>query len=404
MHAGRKRILVVDDEPQILGLLSTVFREHGWDVAGAGSGGEGIEKLEHGQFDVILTDLMMPGESGIDLLRASKEIHPDVEVILMTGYATADTAIEAMRTGAFHYLVKPLKIEEVVNLVEKAYLQRNLLRENKFLRSEVRAEHQAQSVVGDSAAITRLVASLQGIAGTSDPLLLVGERGSGRTFFARFAHFSSPRASDLFVAVQCSGAPPEKVAAELFGQAASAGNRPFAARPGKIELANRGTLYIADLDEVCRGLLERLVDHLESRAPSAETPGGEGSLDIRLIFSAASPLEELSGRNIVPAPLLRRLETGTVRVPPLRERSGDVPLLLHHFLEEANRDRKKPLRGFTPSAISVLEPYEWPGNVLELRGLVRSIAAKKKQGTMIDASDIPPEIIYRQLRKKEPST
>ncbi len=404
MHTGLKRILVVDDEPQILGLLSTVFREHGWDVTGAGSGGEGIEKLEHGRFDVILTDLMMPGESGIELLRASKEIHPDVEVILMTGYATADTAIEAMRTGAFHYLAKPLKIEEVVNLVEKAYTQRHLLRENKFLRSEVRAEHQAQSVVGDSTAITRLVASLQGIAGTKDPLLLVGERGSGRTFFARFVHFSSPRASELFVPVQCSGAPAEKVTAELFGQAGSAGDRTSAARPGKIELANRGTLYIADLEEGCRSLLERLVEHLEARTPSSDAPAAASPLDIRVIFSATAPLEDLSGRKAVPAALARMCEAGTILVPPLRERSGDVPLLLHHFLEEANRDRKKPLRGFTPSAISVLEPYEWPGNVRELRNLVRAIASKKKQGTMIDVSDIPPEIIYRQLRKKEPST
>ena len=402
MNVALKRILVVDDEPQILDLLSTVFRGHGWEVTGAGSAAEGIEKLERGQFDVILTDLIMPGESGIDLLRASKEIHPDVEVILMTGFATADTAIEAMRTGAFHYLAKPLKLEEVLNLVDKAYLQRHLARENRFLRSEVRAEHQAQMVVGDSAATARVVASLQGIAATGDPLLLVGERGSGRAFFARFVHFSSPRASGLFVPIYCAGVPPDKAASDLFGQPPSPGSRTQTSRPGKIELANHGTLYVADIGDACRGLLERLVDYVESRTLPAAAPAGAMLPDIRLIFSATVPLDELSNREGIPAGLAKALETATVRIPPLRERNEDIPLLLHHFLDEANRDRKKPLRGFTQSALSILEPYEWPGNIRELCNLVRAIASKKKQGTMIDASDIPPEIIYRQLRKKEP--
>ncbi len=401
MNTAPKRILVVDDEPQILGLLSMVFSEHGWEVTGAASGADGIEKLENGQFDVILTDLVMPGESGIDLLRASKEIHPDVEVILMTGFATADTAIEAMRMGAFHYLGKPLKIEEVLNLVEKAHLQRKLLRENQFLKSEIRAEYQAQSVVGDSAAIERVVASLQGIAGTGDPVLLVGERGSGRNFFARFVHFCSPRASGLFVPVYCAGVPAEKVAAETFGLSPASGDRSQPHRSGKMELANHGTLYVADIGESCRGYFDRLIDFLESRAIAAPEGITEASPDIRLIFSATLPLDEFPNRDMIPPRLARMLETGTVRIPPLRERSEDVPLLLHHFLEDANRERKKPLKGFTPAALSILAPYDWPGNIRELCNLVRAIASKKKQGTMIDASDIPPEIMYRQLRRKQ---
>jgi DNA-binding NtrC family response regulator len=402
MNAGLKRILVVDDEPSILGLLATVLREKGWEVTGAGSGADGIDKLERGQFDVILTDLVMPGESGIDLLRASKAIHPDVEVILMTGYATADTAIEAMRSGAFHYLVKPLKIEEVLHLVDKAYIQRHLLRENQFLKSEVRAEHQAQSVVGDSPAVTRVVASLQEIAGTDDPVLLAGERGSGRSFFARFVHFSSPRTSGLFIPVYCAGMPDEKVAAELFGTTPSAEDRSTASRAGKIDLANHGTLYIADVGNTGAKILERLANFLEANALAAAEGGRQPTLNIRLIASAAAALDELPNRADIPPRIVKLFERGTVRIPPLRERREDVPLLLHHFLEEANRDRRKPLRGFTPAALSILEPYEWPGNVREVSNLVRSIASRKKQGTMIDASDIPPDIIYRQLRKKEP--
>jgi len=401
MSNGPKRILVVDDEPAIVSLLSTILREKGWNVTEASSGTEGIEKLERGQFDVILTDLVMPGESGIDLLRAAKEIHPDVEVILMTGYATADTAIEAMRRGAFHYIGKPLKADEMLNLVEKACAQRRLTRENQFLKSEIRGDYQIQSVVGDSEAITRLIASIQGIADTDDPVLLSGERGTGRNFFARFIHFNSHRAAGLFVPVYCAGVPEEKLAAELFGVAPVPRERNTPFRPGKMELANHGTLYLADLEEAHRGILDRLERFLTTKTVTPVGGSKEVALDIRLVTSTTVPVEEFAGHGNIPPNLRHTLETGVIRIPSLRERSEDVPILLHHFLEEANRERKKPLRGFTSAALSILEPYEWPGNVRELRDLVHAVAVRKKQGTMVDASDIPPEIIYRRLRRKD---
>ncbi|RJP21853.1 MAG: sigma-54-dependent Fis family transcriptional regulator [Deltaproteobacteria bacterium] len=393
-----KRVLVVDDEPAIVTLLSTILQDKGWTVTEARSGTEGIEKLESGQFDLILTDLMMPGESGLDLLRASKEIHPDVEVILMTGYATADTAIEAMRSGAFHYLVKPLRADDVVNLAVKAYEQRRLLRENQFLKSEIRGRHQVQSVVGDSEPIERLLLALQGMANADDPVLLVGERGSGRNFFARFVHFSSNRSAGLFVPVYCAGVPEDRLEADLFGQAPADGERHAVRRPGKMELANRGTLYLSDLGEAPPAVLDRL-DRSLGAYPVAG--GGDGTPDVRFVASAPGPLAGIANARNIPATLAKKLEAGSIRIPPLRERSGDVPLLLHHFLEEANRERKKALRGFTSAALEILESYAWPGNVRELRDLVGVIAAKKKQGTMIDASDIPPEIVYRRARKKD---
>jgi two-component system response regulator AtoC len=398
-----KRVLVVDDEPMIASLLSTVLREKGWNVSEARSGTEGIDMLDRERFDVILTDLIMPGaDNGIDLLRSAKEIHPDVEVILMTGYATADTAIEAMRNGAFHYLMKPLKPEEVVNLVEKAYSQRLLQRENLFLKSEIRAAHHVQSVVGDSEPILRLVATLQGMAGVYDPVLLSGERGTGRGFFARIVHFNSRRSAELCVPVYCAGVPEETLVKELFGVPGPLDDNSPAPRSGKMELANNGTLYLADFAEAGREVLGRMDRFL---ADKTIVPCGGTEpirLDVRIIASSAVPPEELVRRGNVPPTLLAALEPGIVRVPPLREHLEDVPLLLHHFLQEANRERKKPLRGFTSSALSALETYDWPGNVRELRDLIRAVAGKKKQGTMIDATDIPPEILYRTLRRQSP--
>ena len=397
-----KRVLVVDDEPMIVSLLSTVLREKGWDVTEAWSGTDGIDQLDRARFDVILTDLVMPGDSGIDLLRAAKEIHPDVEVILMTGYATADTAIEAMRNGAYHYIMKPLKTEEVVNLVEKAYSQRQMERENRFLKSEIRAAHHVQSVVGDSEPILRLIATLQGIAGVDDPVLLAGERGTGRSFFARIVHFHSRRSAELCVPVHCAGVPEETLIAELFGAPCAIEDRTSVPHSGKMELANHGTLYLADFAEAGREVLERMDRFL---ADKTIVPGGGTEpieLDIRVIASSVVPVEELAQRENVPPTLVKSLEPGIVRIPALREHLEDVPLLLHHFLQEATRERKKPLRGFTSSALSALETYDWPGNVRELRDLVRAVAGKKKQGTMIDATDIPPEILYRNLRKHPP--
>jgi len=397
-----KRVLVVDDEPMIVSLLSTVLRGKGWDVTEARSGTEGIDQLDRARFDVILTDLVMPGDSGIDLLRAAKEIHPDVEVILMTGYATADTAIEAMRNGAFHYIMKPLKTAEVVNLVEKAYSQRQLQRENQFLKSEIRAAHHVQSVVGDSEPILRLIATLQGIAGVDGPVLLTGERGTGRGFFARIVHFQSRRSAELCVPVYCAGVPEETLIAELFGAPCPIEDRTSVPHSGKLELANHGTLYLADFAEAGREVLERMDRFLADKTMLAGDGTKTITLDIRVIASTAVPVEELARRENVPPALLKTLEPGIVRIPALREHLEDVPLLLHHFLQETNRERKKPLRGFTSAALSSLETYDWPGNVRELRDLVRTVAGKKRQGTMIDATDIPPEILYRNLRRHPP--
>jgi DNA-binding NtrC family response regulator len=397
-----KRVLVVDDEPMIVSLLSTILREKGWDVTEARSGTEAIDLLDRARFDVILTDLVMPGDSGIDLLRAAKEIHPDVEVILMTGYATADTAIEAMRNGAFHYIMKPLKTEEVVHLLDMAYSQRQLQRENRFLKSEISAAHHVQSVVGDSKSVLGLVATLQGISVAGGPVLLSGERGTGRGFFARIVHFHSHRSGELCVPVYCTGVPEETLLRELFGGPSPVEEPTSVPYSGKMALANHGTLYLADFAEAGKNVLERIDRFLAEKTIVPDGGTEPVPLDVRIIASTAVPVEELGRRGNVPPAMLKELEPRTVRIPPLREHLEDVPLLLQHFLQEANRERKKPLRGFTSSALSTLETYDWPGNVRELRDLVRAIAGKKKQGTMIDATEIPPEILYRNLRRHPP--
>jgi len=397
---SHRRILIVDDELQILSFLDDLFRTEGWEVQTADSGSSGIDRLEESRFDIVLTDLKMPGPDGIEVLRTARKLQSDAEVIMMTGYGTVDTAIEAMRAGAFHYLAKPFKAEEVLHLVDKAYTQRQLMRENLFLKAESRSRHLLHSVVGTSTPIQEVIAAVQRLSDTETPVLLVGERGTGRSFFARILHFHSSRSSGLFVPVHCAGAGEEKLEGDLFGYAAGAYEGAVLPRPGKLSMTNNGTIYLSEIMEAGPRVLERITTLLAAKTITPVGSTQEVVLDIRLVASSSTDLEILTAKGKVTEELRDLLAPGTIRIPPLRERAEDIPLLLHHFLFEENRNRKKPLRGFSQTAIAALSAYAWPGNVRELEEFVKAISRRKKQGTVVDAADLPTEILYGRKGRK----
>jgi DNA-binding NtrC family response regulator len=396
-----RRILIVDDELQILSFLETLFRSNEWDVHTASSGTEGIEKLERERYDVVLTDLKMPGADGIEVLHTAKKLQSDAEVVLMTAFGTVDSAIEVMRAGAFHFLTKPFRAEEVLHLVDKAYDQQQLKRENQFLKAEFRGQHQFHSVIGTGPAIQEALAAAQRLADTDIPVLIRGERGTGRELFARIIHYRSVRSGNLCVPVYCSGTPEDLLDSDLFGHAAGAFQQATLPRVGKAELANHGTVYLADIDKAGTRIQERVLSLLKTKtfSPAGGTQVFEA--DVRIIASSASDLDELAAKDRFPGALRDFFRPGTLWLPPLRERTEDIPLLLNHFLFESNRERKKPLRGYSGTALSALCAYPWPGNTRELRDLIRLISARKKQGTVVDAADLPPEILYGRKRKTE---
>jgi len=394
-----KRILVIDDEPQILGFLKELFQSGGWDVHQASSGTEGIEKIERDRYDVILTDLRMPGADGIEVLRTAKKIQPDAEVVLMTAYGTVDSAIEAMRGGAFHFLMKPFRAEEVRHLVDKAYDRRQLSRENLFLKAEARGQYPISAVVGTSPTVQEAVSSVLRLADVETPVLIEGEQGTGRGFLARIIHYQSSRSGGLFVPVACAGLPEELLESELFGYAPGAYQRAMLPRPGKAELAGRGTLYLADIDRVGTRIQEKILRLLTTKTVSPVGGSREIESDVRLVASSSSCVGDLSERGKFLRTLRDALHPGLIRLPPLRERTEDIPLLLHHYLFESNRERKKPLRGFSEAALSALAAYPWPGNVKELVELVNHISSRKRQGSVVDAADLPTEILYGRMRK-----
>jgi DNA-binding NtrC family response regulator len=397
---SHRRILIVDDELQILTFLDDLFRTEGWEVQTADSGSSGIDRLEESRFDIVLTDLKMPEPDGIEVLRTARKLQSDAEVIMMTGYGTVDTAIEAMRAGAFHYLAKPFKAEEVLHLVDKAYTQRQLMRENLYLKAESRSRHLLHSVVGTSTPIQEVIAAVQRLSDTETPVLLVGERGTGRSFFARILHFHSSRSSGLFVPVHCAGAGEENLEGDLFGHAAGAYEGAVLPRPGKLSMTNNGTIYLSEIMEAGPRVLERITTLIAAKTITPVGSTEEVELDIRLVASSSADPETLAAKGETTKELRDLLSPGTIRIPALRERAEDIPLLLYHFLFEENRNRKKPLRGFSQTAVAALSAYAWPGNVRELEDFVKSISRRKKQGTVVDATDLPTEILYGRKGRK----
>jgi DNA-binding NtrC family response regulator len=296
---SHRRILIVDDELQILTFLDDLFRTEGWEVQTADSGSSGIDRLEESRFDIVLTDLKMPGPDGIEVLRTARKLQSDAEVIMMTGYGTVDTAIEAMRAGAFHYLAKPFKAEEVLHLVEKAYTQRQLMRENLYLKAESRSRHLLHSVVGTSTPIQEVITAVQRLSDTETPVLLVGERGTGRSFFARILHFHSSRSSGLFVPVHCAGAGEENLEGDLFGHAAGAYEGAVLPRPGKLSMTNNGTIYLSEIMEAGPRVLERITTLLAAKTITPVGSTQEVVLDIRLVASSSTDLEILTAKGKV---------------------------------------------------------------------------------------------------------
>jgi len=391
---GPPRILVVDDEVQVLSFLVELFSTNGWDVHAASSGAEAIDLLEQERFDVVLTDLKMPGADGLDVLRSARTVRPDAEVILMTAYSTVESAIEAMRAGAFHYLIKPFHAEEVLHLAGRAREQGRLARENRFLRSLAREGHRLEDVAAASAGMQEAVAAMQRLADTDAPVLLAGERGTGRGYFARVIHFESGRSQGLFVPVYCAGAAPEILEDELFGHAPGAHRQARLPTAGKVEMADRGTLFVGDLDHAPFAVQERLARLAVLATTVRVGSSEERPVDVRLVASCGPDPEALVRGGALAESLFAVLRAGVIRIPPLRERREDLPMLLHRFLSEANRTRRKPLRGFSGGALAALCAYPWPGNVRELARLVRQVAASKRQGTLVDAADLPPGILY----------
>ncbi len=386
-------VLVVDDEPAIVESLTKIFRREGLNVLSATDGTAGLDILRKHRVGVLLTDLMMPNTSGMDLLRAAKTIAPETEVVLMTAYGTVETAVDAMKEGAYDFVTKPLKRAHVVRIVRNALEKQSLLVENRSLKAQL-AEKRRRAIIGTSLAWRRTMDIVMQAAPSEATVLLLGESGTGKELLARALHENSARAKGPFIAVNCAAIPESILEAELFGYEKGAFTGASTARDGRFEAAHGGTLFLDEIGEISRHVQVKLLRVLQEG--EIERLGGSGKprrIDVRIVAATNVNLAEEVKAGRFREDLYYRLNVIPVSVPPLRDRRDDITLLAQHFVQVYAEKNGKAITGLSPVALERLAEYGWPGNVRELENAIeRAVVLTRAGHTVIDEDALPREI------------
>ncbi|MBN1960849.1 MAG: sigma-54-dependent Fis family transcriptional regulator [Deltaproteobacteria bacterium] len=367
-------ILIVDDQKNMRTTTGLILRQAGYRVAEAEDGHVALSRLASETYDVLLTDLRMEGFDGLELLRSAIEMTPNTQVIVMTAYGTIESAVEAIRRGAFDYLAKPFKEDELLLRVEKALAQRQLLREMSVLTSEFRERYGLENLIGRSQSLRELLTLVVRVAPTDATVLITGESGTGKELVARAIHTSSGRAQKSFVPVNCAAITETLLESELFGHAKGAFTGAIRARRGLFEEADGGTLFIDEIGETTPGFQAKLLRVLQDGEIRRVGESQAVRVDVRVIAATNQDLRKAVFEKRFREDLFYRLNVVPLRVPTLRERSEDIPLLAAHFLANFNK-RSNDQKKFTPTAIAKMLEYSWPGNVRELENMVEQAAA-----------------------------
>jgi two-component system, NtrC family, response regulator HydG len=382
-------LLVVDDEQANLDSLDRIFAREGLRVLKAANGQEAVEALRANPVDVVLTDLMMPGMSGQELLRAVRAVAPDAEVVLMTAYGTVEAAVAAMKDGAYDFLTKPLKRHAVLKSVAQALEKRRLVQENKKLRARLAGTE--QPIVGQSPSLRATLDVIRQAAPSSATVLLLGESGTGKEMFARALHEHSPRAQGPFVPINCAAIPETILESELFGYERGAFTGATQRKEGRIERAQQGTLFLDEIGELTPSVQVKLLRFLQEG--EIERLGGTGTVkvDCRVVAATNQDLATRVREQKFREDLFYRLNVIQVVLPPLRDRVEDVPLLADHFIARYSAKNQKPVRALTREALSAMESYPWPGNVRELEHAIER-AVVLSHGAEIELGDLPESV------------
>ncbi|HZY02115.1 MAG TPA: sigma-54 dependent transcriptional regulator [Anaeromyxobacteraceae bacterium] len=387
-------ILVVDDERSNLESLERIFAREGFRVATAGSGAEALEQLRRERVSVLVTDLMMPGMGGEELLRAARTVSPETEVILVTAYGTVETAVAAMKEGAYDFITKPVKRHAVVKSVRQALEKARLLAENRELRARLASlsgRGPEAGLVGAAPAFRAALETLRRAAPTQATVLVTGESGTGKELAARLVHDLSPRARGPFLPLSCAAIPETILESELFGYERGAFTGAVGRKEGRFERAHGGTLFLDEVGEMSPSVQVKLLRVLQDGV--VERLGGTQPIqvDVRLVAATNKDLETEVRAGRFREDLFYRLNVVHVRLPPLRERREDVPLLAAAFLNRFAEQNGKKLRGFTTAALAALESYDWPGNVRELLHAVeRGVVLTRRE--LVDVEDLPDAV------------
>jgi len=388
---AKARILVVDDEKSMRDLLSITLAKEGYDVLTAAGGEPAIEALHRESVDAVITDLRMPKVDGLQVLRVAKEISPDMAVIVITAVASTETAVEAMKLGAYDYITKPFKLDEV-NLIVRNALERKRLRdENLYLRRQLETQHRFENIIGKSGVIAEVFDTIRKIADSPSTAMVTGESGTGKELVARAIHFNSFRRDKPFVSVNCGAIPEGLMESELFGHVRGAFTGAVSNKVGLFSAAEGGTLFLDEITEIPALLQVKLLRAIQVREIRRVGDTKDIKTDVRLIAASNRDLEQAVAEGILREDLFYRLNVIPIQLPPLRERREDIPLLVAHFLQKFSKELGKDVRGVTPEAMAVLERYRWPGNIRELENVLER-AIVLGAGDMLGIDALPESV------------
>ena len=370
METPKQNIMVVDDEAVIREGMRRILSASGYQVETSSSGRTAIEKIQEQDFDVVITDLKMPGMDGIEVLKTIKILQPEVPVIIITGYSTVDTAVEAMKNGAFDYIAKPFTSELIIEKVQKAVDHKALSLASLAGRKELDNGHGFDNFVGESITMRKVYHRIMQVAPTESTVLITGESGTGKELVARAIHNHSPRHDHPFVAVDCTSLPETLLESELFGHVKGSFTGAIHSKAGLFKVADGGTLFLDEISNISLATQAKLLRVLQERVI---TPIGDTrplSINIRLVAATNLNLRAMVAQGAFREDLFFRLNVIPVNLPPLRERKGDLPLLINYFLSKFSEEVGKEVRGIAPDAMEMLKDYDFPGNVRELENII----------------------------------
>jgi DNA-binding NtrC family response regulator len=400
-------VLIIEDKESMAQMLSQAVEAEGYRIIVAKDGREGIQKFKDNAVDLVVTDLKLPHKSGIEVLETVKEHNPLVPVILMTAFGTIETAVKAVKEGAYDFLTKPFDPDHLLILIGKALEKQRLLTENLILKDEIAANQKLPRIIGKSPKILEVMEKVQKVAPSQTTVLLLGESGTGKELFARAVHFLSPRKDAPFVAINCAAIPRELLESELFGHEKGAFTGAVGKKLGKFELANKGTLFLDEIGDMDMALQSKLLRVLEGTEFMRVGGLAKIKVDVRVVAATNQDLQAAMAQQTFREDLYYRLSVFPIFIPPLRERKEDIPALVEHFCNHYCRELKKPLKSLAPAALELLTGHAWSGNVRELQNVIEraiilsdrdvitpeelGLRTAQEPGGPISAADLPEE-------------